>query len=55
MRQSVEGLGTDLQRKGISRQAKWGAKAIVYVLGLFWEGLRLLTFHLKRIYDTGNG
>lgn len=29
VRQSVEGLGTDLQRKGASRQSKWGAKAIV--------------------------
>lgn len=29
MRQSIEGLGTELQRKGISRQMKWGAKGIL--------------------------
>lgn len=29
MRQSIDGLGTELQHKGISRQLKWGAKGIL--------------------------
>lgn len=31
IRCGVEGLGSELQRRGISRQAQWGARGIVYV------------------------
>lgn len=31
VRCGVEGLGGELQRRGISRQAQWGARGIVYV------------------------
>lgn len=32
VRCGVEGLGGELQRRGIARQAQWGARGIVYVL-----------------------
>ena len=31
MRCGVEGLGSELQMRGISRHAKWGAQGIVFV------------------------
>lgn len=31
IRCGVEGLGSELQRRGISRQSQWGARGIVYV------------------------
>jgi hypothetical protein len=32
VRSGVEGLGSELQRRGISRQSQWGAHGIVYVI-----------------------
>jgi hypothetical protein len=32
LRCGVEGLGTELQRRGITRHSQWGAKGITYVL-----------------------
>ncbi|KAJ7151534.1 hypothetical protein C8R46DRAFT_1166444 [Mycena filopes] len=37
VRQGVEGLGSELQRRGISRHSQWGAKGIVYVFSLTHE------------------
>jgi hypothetical protein len=32
VRCGVEGLGSELQRRGISRQSQWGAQGIAYVI-----------------------
>lgn len=34
IRCGVEGLGGELQRRGISRQSQWGARGIAYVPGV---------------------
>src|ERR1700721_4348470 len=55
VRSGVDGLGNELQRRGISRQSQWGAQGIVYVHSLctysspsyFWG-----SNHLTATVDT---
>ena len=57
VRCGVEGLGSELQRRGIARQAQWGARGIVYVIPFIGSIKKLnrgCRNHLSSLLETRN-
>ncbi len=53
MRCGVEGLGSELQRRGIARHAQWGAQGIVFVWSLFSSHILKMLFSMQLSSLTG--